>query len=86
YLLVGGVAGACAAGGLQQREGERLAGDSEVAKAQGMADVSVAVAGATGGLASGVVVSAGSFPVLALASGILALAILPAVAATAAGR
>ncbi|WP_442803165.1 MFS transporter [Streptomyces pseudogriseolus] len=56
------------------------------AKAQGMADVSVAVAGATGGLASGVVVSAGSFPVLALASGILALAILPAVAATAAGR
>ncbi|CAM5305522.1 MFS transporter [Streptomyces griseomycini] len=56
------------------------------AKGQGMVDVSIAVAGATGGLASGVVVSVGGFPVLALVSGILALAILPAVAATANSR
>ncbi|WP_371243690.1 MFS transporter [Streptomyces pimonensis] len=56
------------------------------AKAQGMVDVSIAVAGAAGGLASGVVVSVGGFPILALASGLLALALLPAVAATANSR
>ncbi|MBM7774248.1 MFS family permease [Actinokineospora baliensis] len=51
------------------------------AKTQGSIDVSVAIAGATGGLASGVVVGTAGYPVLALAGGILALAILPAVAA-----
>jgi MFS family permease len=56
------------------------------AKTQGTVDVAIAVAGATGGLASGAVVSAASYPVLALAGGVLALAILPAVAATAHSR
>ncbi|GAA3010697.1 MFS transporter [Actinokineospora diospyrosa] len=51
------------------------------AKTQGTIDVSVAIAGASGGLASGVVVGTVGYPVLALACGILALAILPAVAA-----
>ncbi|WP_268245705.1 MULTISPECIES: hypothetical protein [Streptomyces] len=52
---------------------------------QGLADVGVAVAGATGGLASGMVVAAG-YPVLALAGGAFALAALPAVIATARTR
>ncbi|MFF2924151.1 MFS transporter [Streptomyces celluloflavus] len=53
------------------------------AKTQGMVDVSIALAGATGGMASGIMVAATSYPVLALTGGILALAVLPAVAATA---
>ncbi|MFG2290214.1 MFS transporter [Streptomyces sp. NPDC048595] len=53
------------------------------AKTQGMVDVSIALAGATGGMASGLIVAATSYPVLALAGGVLALAVLPAVAATA---
>jgi MFS family permease len=53
------------------------------ARTQGMVDVSIAVAGATGGLSSGLVVAAAGFPVLALTGGILALAILPAIAASA---
>lgn len=44
------------------------------AKTQGMADVSIAIAGATGGVASGIMVAATSYP---------ALVLLPAVAATA---
>ncbi|MCF3130371.1 MFS transporter [Streptomyces olivochromogenes] len=56
------------------------------AKTQGMVDVSIAIAGAAGGLASGVVVDLASYLVLALTGGILALAVLPAVAATAHGR
>jgi len=53
------------------------------AKTQGLVDVSIAVAGATGGMASGLVVAAGGYPVLALTGGVLSLALLPAVAATA---
>ncbi|MFG2797911.1 MFS transporter [Streptomyces pseudovenezuelae] len=53
------------------------------AKTQGMVDVSIAIAGATGGISSGIVVAATSYPVLALTGGVLALAMLPAVAATA---
>lgn len=53
------------------------------AKTQGLVDVSIAVAGATGGMASGLVVAATGYPVLALAGGALSLALLPAVAATA---
>jgi MFS family permease len=53
------------------------------AKTQGLVDVSIAVAGATGGMASGVMVAATSYPALALTGGILSLALLPAVAATA---
>ncbi|MFF2351139.1 MFS transporter [Kitasatospora sp. NPDC058115] len=56
------------------------------ARTQGTVDVAIAVAGATGGLASGVVVSAGSYALLSLACGLLALAVLPAVAATAKAR
>jgi MFS family permease len=56
------------------------------AKTQGMVDVSIAIAGATGGLASGLVVAAAGYPVLALTGGILALAVLPAIAATASSR
>ncbi|MEU3040762.1 MFS transporter [Streptomyces diastaticus] len=53
------------------------------AKTQGLVDVSIAVAGATGGMASGIMVAATSYPALALAGGALSLALLPAVAATA---
>ncbi|MEU5539609.1 MFS transporter [Streptomyces sp. NPDC020362] len=56
------------------------------ARTQGMVDVSIAIAGATGGLASGMVVAGTGYPVLALAGGVLALAILPAIAATASSR
>ncbi|MFB9393481.1 MFS transporter [Streptomyces coeruleoprunus] len=51
------------------------------ARTQGMVDVAIAVAGAVGGLASGVVVATTSYAVLALCGGALALAIVPAVAA-----
>ncbi|MBG0852743.1 MFS transporter [Streptomyces spinoverrucosus] len=56
------------------------------AKTQGLVDLSIAIAGATGGLSSGFVVSAAGYPVLALTGGILALAVLPAIAATASSR
>ncbi|WP_433172020.1 MFS transporter [Actinoallomurus sp. CA-150999] len=56
------------------------------AKTQGLVDVSIAIAGATGGLSSGLVVAAAGYPVLALTGGVLALAVLPAVAATASSR
>ncbi|CAM3731244.1 MFS transporter [Kibdelosporangium persicum] len=52
------------------------------AKTQGLIDVSIAIAEATGGLASGVIVGTVGSPVLALAGGILALSIVPAVIAT----
>ncbi|WP_331453759.1 MFS transporter [Streptomyces sp. SS162] len=51
------------------------------ARTQGLVDVAVAVAGATGGMASGIVVAATGYPVLALAGGVLSLALLPVVAA-----
>ncbi|MFI8089542.1 MFS transporter [Streptomyces sp. NPDC086080] len=53
------------------------------ARTQGLVDVSIAVAGATGGMASGLMVSAAGYPALALTGGILSLALLPAVAASA---
>lgn len=53
------------------------------AKTQGLVDVSIALAGATGGMASGIMVAATSYPALALTGGILSLALLPAIAATA---
>ncbi|WP_030421433.1 MFS transporter [Streptomyces sp. SCSIO 75703] len=53
------------------------------AKTQGLVDVSIALAGATGGMASGLVVAAAGYPVLALTGGVLSLALLPAVAVTA---
>ncbi|MFD7878235.1 MFS transporter [Streptomyces sp. NPDC059766] len=53
------------------------------AKTQGLVDVSIAIAGATGGMASGIMVAATGYPALALTAGVLALALLPAVAVTA---
>ncbi|BDH11961.1 MFS transporter [Streptomyces hygroscopicus] len=50
------------------------------ASAQGLVDVGIALAGATGGMASGLVVVLGGYPTLALAGGILALAVLPVLA------
>ncbi|MFJ8045665.1 MFS transporter [Kitasatospora sp. NPDC096147] len=52
------------------------------ARTQGTVDVSIALAGATGGLGSGLIVSAAGFPALALTGGLLSLALLPAAAAT----
>ena len=51
------------------------------ARTQGLVDVSIAIAGAGGGLASGIVVDASGYSTLSLAGGLLALAILPAIAA-----
>ncbi|MFF5185933.1 MFS transporter [Streptomyces sp. NPDC000345] len=53
------------------------------AKTQGLVDVSIAIAGATGGMTSGIMVAATSYPALALTGGFLSLSLLPAVAATA---
>jgi MFS family permease len=50
------------------------------AKTQGLVDVAIAVAGAVGGLASGLVVAAAGYPLLAIGGGLLALAIVPACA------
>ncbi|MFD0166262.1 MFS transporter [Streptomyces decoyicus] len=50
------------------------------ASAQGLVDVGIALAGATGGMASGLVVVLGGYPTLALAGGMLALAVLPVLA------
>ena len=47
------------------------------ARTQGSVDLAVALAGATGGMASGFVVAGTSFAVLSLAGGVLALAMLP---------
>lgn len=49
------------------------------ARTQGLVDVAIAVAGAGGGLASGMVVAAGSFALLSLIGGVLAVAVLPAI-------
>jgi MFS family permease len=55
------------------------------ATVQGGVDVGIAIAGAGGGLASGLVVAATSYPVLALAGAAVALSIIPIVAVTARG-
>ncbi len=47
------------------------------ARTQGAVDVGVALAGAGGGMLSGVVVAAAGFPALAVGGGVLALAIVP---------
>jgi MFS family permease len=56
------------------------------ARTQGLVDVSIAVAGAGGGLASGIVVDVAGYSVLSLVGGLLALAIVPAIAAGARPR
>lgn len=50
------------------------------AAVQGLADVGMSVAGATGGMVSGLVVGGSGYPALATAAGALALAVIPAVA------
>ncbi|MGW3013400.1 MFS transporter [Streptomyces sp. NPDC001219] len=50
------------------------------ASAQGMVDVGIALAGAAGGMSSGVVVVMGGYPALALAGAVLSLAVVPVVA------
>ncbi|GHF51732.1 putative MFS-type transporter YdeG [Streptomyces mashuensis] len=49
------------------------------ATTQGTVDVGMAIAGSTGGMASGLVVAGSSYPALAAGGGLLALAILPVV-------
>ncbi len=56
------------------------------AKTQGVVDVAVAVAGATGGIASGLVVAATSYPVLSLVGAAMALITVPAVIAVSTRR
>jgi MFS family permease len=51
------------------------------ARIQGLVDVAIAMAGATGGMASGLVVAAAGYPFLAVGGGVLALVIVPVVAA-----
>ncbi|KJK40694.1 MFS transporter [Streptomyces variegatus] len=53
------------------------------ARTQGMVDVAIAIAGATGGMTSGIVVAAAGYPLLALTGAAFALALLPAVIVTA---
>jgi MFS family permease len=52
------------------------------ARTQGAVDLTIALAGAAGGIVSGSIVAATSYPVLAVAGGILGLLILPAVLAS----
>ncbi|MGW1376811.1 MFS transporter [Streptomyces sp. NPDC002446] len=49
------------------------------AAAQGLVDVGISIAGATGGASSGLIVVAGGYPALALSGGLLALAVIPIV-------
>ncbi|MGI5488576.1 MFS transporter [Microtetraspora malaysiensis] len=56
------------------------------AKTQGLVDVSISIAGAAGGMGSGLVVAVAGYPLLAIGGGILALAIVPAVVAAARSR
>ncbi|GGL30141.1 MFS transporter [Nocardia jinanensis] len=51
------------------------------ARTQGLVDLTIAIAGAAGGMASGLVVAAAGYPGLAIGGGILASATVPAVAA-----
>jgi MFS family permease len=56
------------------------------ARTQGLVDVSIAIAGTGAGLMSGVVVDVSSYSLLSLGGGLLALAIVPAIALTARSR
>lgn len=56
------------------------------ASVQGLADVGMSLAGATGGMASGLVVAGGGYPLLAVAAGALALSVIPTVALRRASR
>ncbi|MBP2047726.1 MFS family permease [Streptomyces griseochromogenes] len=47
------------------------------APVQGLVDIGISIAGATGGMSSGLIVALDGFPALALVGGILALAVVP---------
>lgn len=47
------------------------------ASTQGLVDVGMSLAGATGGMVSGLVVASGGYPLLAIGGGVLALAVIP---------
>lgn len=51
------------------------------AKTQGLVDVFIAIAGATGGMASGLVVATAGYPLLSIGGGLLALVIVPVIVA-----
>lgn len=51
------------------------------AKTQGLVDVAIAIAGATGGMASGLVVAVADYPLLAIGGGLLSLVIVPVIIA-----
>ena len=57
---------------------DRRDGSENRAKVQGAVDVLIALGGAGGGALSGVVVAGAGFPVLALAGGLLAMLLVPA--------
>jgi hypothetical protein len=50
------------------------------AKTQGTVDLWIAVAGAIGGMASGLVVASAGYPTLALVGGLIAAAVVPIIA------
>ncbi|MFI6639023.1 MFS transporter [Streptomyces sp. NPDC050504] len=56
------------------------------ASTQGLVDVGMSLAGATGGMVSGLVVAGGSYPLLAVCGGVLALAVIPLTARAARPR
>ncbi|MGH4030049.1 MFS transporter [Actinomycetota bacterium Odt1-20B] len=56
------------------------------ASVQGLVDVGMSLAGATGGMVSGLVVAGAGYPLLATAAGVLALAVIPATALRGAAR
>ena len=66
--------------------GRRLTVPANRARTQGSIDVLVALAGTGAGLASGIVVDVSSYSALSFAGGLLALAIVPAIAAAARSR
>jgi MFS family permease len=55
------------------------------ARTQGIVDLGIALAGAGGGLSSGLIVEATSYATLTLASGLLALLVIPVAAVARAG-
>jgi MFS family permease len=55
------------------------------AKVQGLVDVAIAIAGAVGGPASGIVVAFASYPLLAVLCGVLASVAAPAAVVAARG-
>jgi MFS family permease len=56
------------------------------ARTQGSVDLTIALSGATGGMASGAVVAATSYSILSLSGGLLALALIPALLVERRGR